>query len=58
MSDGPSRLFGREPPDVADALGIALCHYYASQSIVNGARGATFTRVNRAMFDAAPDEVE
>ena len=47
-----------EPPDVADALGIALCHYYASQSIVNGARGATFTGVNRAMFEPEPDEVE
>ena len=44
-----------EPPDVADALGIALCHYYASQSIVNGARGATFQGVNQAMFEPQPD---
>jgi len=45
-----------EPPDVADALAVALCHFYASQSIVNGARGATFMGVNRAMFEPTPDE--
>ena len=47
-----------EPPDVADALAIALCHYYASASIVNGARGATFTGVNLAAFEPQPDDVE
>ena len=47
-----------DPPDVADALGIALCHYYASQSIVNGARGATFQGVNRALFEPQPDDAE
>lgn len=45
-----------EPPDVADALAIALCHYYASQSIVNGSRGATFMGVNQAMFEPQADE--
>ena len=47
-----------DPPDVADALAIALCHYYASQSIVNGARGATFQGVNRALFEPQPDDAE
>ena len=45
-----------EPPDVADALAVALCHFYAGQSIVNGARGATFMGVNRAMFEPQPDD--
>ena len=45
-----------EPPDVADALAIALCHYYASQSIVYGSRGATFTGVNLSMFEPQLDE--
>lgn len=37
-----------EPHDVADALGIALCHYFATagSGIMGGARGATFTGVN------------
>jgi crossover junction endodeoxyribonuclease RuvC len=35
-----------EPHDVADALAIALCHYFASGGIVGSARGATFTGVN------------
>ena len=47
-----------EPPDVADALAIALCHYYASQSIVNGSRGATFMGINKAMFEPTPDDSE
>jgi crossover junction endodeoxyribonuclease RuvC len=46
-----------EPPDVADALAIALCHYYASGSILNGTRGATFMGVNKAMFEPQPDDV-
>jgi crossover junction endodeoxyribonuclease RuvC len=38
-----------EPHDVADALAIALCHYYQSAtSIVSGTKSATFTGVNRA----------
>jgi len=45
-----------EPPDVADALAIALCHYYASACIVNGARGATFMGVNLSAFEPQPDD--
>ncbi len=49
-----------EPHDVADALGIALCHYFASgKGIMGGARGATFTGVNlEALFGPDPDRVE
>ena len=37
-----------EPHDVADALGIALCHYYlTAKSIVSGSRSLRFTGVNR-----------
>lgn len=48
-----------EPHDVADALGIALCHYFASgNGIMGGARGATFTGVNReALFGPDPDKI-
>jgi len=37
-----------EPHDVADALGIALCHYFATAGtgIMGGSRSATFTGVN------------
>ena len=35
-----------EPHDVADALGIALCHVISSGHIVQGTRSATFTGVN------------
>jgi crossover junction endodeoxyribonuclease RuvC len=35
-----------EPHDVADALAIALCHFYASGHFVMGTRSATFTGVN------------
>ncbi|MDY3559355.1 crossover junction endodeoxyribonuclease RuvC [Gemmata sp. JC673] len=49
-----------EPHDVADALGIALCHYFATGSGVMGrARGATFTGVNmKALLGAEPDPDE
>ena len=37
-----------EPHDVADALAIALCHYFASgKGVMGGKLGATFTGVNR-----------
>ena len=39
-----------EPHDVSDALGIALCHYFAGSHIVQGARSATFTGVNMAVL--------
>jgi crossover junction endodeoxyribonuclease RuvC len=48
-----------EPHDVADALAVALCHYYSTAtSIVKGSRSATFTPVNReALFaDDEPDD--
>jgi crossover junction endodeoxyribonuclease RuvC len=47
-----------EPHDVADALGIALCHYFATagSGVMGGARGATFTGVNlKALLGAEPD---
>src|SRR5262245_10308795 len=48
-----------EPHDVADALAIALCHYFASgrgNSMMGGARSATFTGVNmKALLGEEPD---
>jgi len=46
-----------EPHDVADALAIALCHYFAcGNGIMGGARSATFTGVNmRALLGDDPD---
>ena len=52
-----------EPHDVADALGIALCHYFATAGtgLMGGARGATFTGVNmKALLgetDPDPDDL-
>ena len=48
-----------EPNDVADALGIALCHYFATGSgVMGGARGATFTGVNmQALLGNDPDDL-
>src|SRR5205807_197077 len=37
-----------EPHDVSDALGVALCHYYATASALpGGSRSVTFTGVNK-----------
>ncbi len=49
-----------EPHDVADALGIALCHYFAgSNGVMGGARGATFTGVNmKALLGDDPDIID
>jgi crossover junction endodeoxyribonuclease RuvC len=49
-----------EPHDVADALGIALSHYFASgKGIMGGARGATFTGVNMdVLLGNDPDDIE
>ena len=46
-----------EPHDVADALAVALCHYFASDNgITGGSRTVTFTGVNRAaLFKHDPD---
>ena len=48
-----------EPHDVADALGLALCHAYATgTNLMGGARSATFTAVNRAaLFGPDPDDL-
>jgi crossover junction endodeoxyribonuclease RuvC len=46
-----------EPHDVADALAVALCHYYSTASTIIGkARSATFTPVNREALFADEDE--
>jgi crossover junction endodeoxyribonuclease RuvC len=49
-----------EPHDVADALAVALCHYFASgNSITGGSRSVTFTGVNRAaLFGPDPDDID
>ena len=48
-----------EPHDVADALAVALCHYFAGSSPVRGPRSATFTGVNlKALTGDDPDEIE
>src|SRR5580658_3851816 len=49
-----------EPHDVADALAVALCHYFASgNSITGGSRSVTFTGVNRAaLFGPDPDRLD
>lgn len=45
-----------EPHDVADALAVALSHYFASAGPVRGTRSATFTGVNRAaLLGSDPD---
>src|SRR5580698_549207 len=49
-----------EPHDVADALAVALCHYFASgNGITGGSRSVTFTGVNRAaLFGPDPDRLD
>src|SRR5262245_59452933 len=51
-----------EPHDVADALAIALCHYFASaggNNVMGGARSATFTGVNmQALLGSDPDVID
>ena len=48
-----------EPHDVADALAVALCHYFASASTIRGPRSATFTGVNLKLLRGDdPDELE
>jgi crossover junction endodeoxyribonuclease RuvC len=50
-----------EPHDVADALGIALCHYFAmggGNRLMGGARSATFTGINlQALLGTDPDDL-
>jgi len=49
-----------EPHDVADALAVALCHYYlTAKTIVSGSRSLTFTGVNReALLGSDPDDLD
>ena len=48
-----------EPHDVADALAVALSHYFACNGPVRGPRSATFTGVNeRALFGPDPDVID
>jgi crossover junction endodeoxyribonuclease RuvC len=48
-----------EPHDVADALAIALCHYFAGSSVIRGPNSATFTGVNeKALLGSDPDEID
>ncbi len=48
-----------EPHDVADALAIALSHYFASRGTLGGSKAATFTGVNMAaLMGSDPDEIE
>lgn len=50
-----------EPHDVADALAIALCHYFAAcgsgNAIMGGARSATFTGINMKALLGDPDDL-
>ena len=48
-----------EPHDVADALAIALCHYFAGTNVLHGTSTATFTGVNmKALLGDDPDEID
>jgi crossover junction endodeoxyribonuclease RuvC len=48
-----------EPHDVADALGVALCHYFAAGGPLRGPRSATFTGVNeKALLGSDPDVID
>lgn len=48
-----------EPHDVADALAVALCHYFAVGGPLRGPRSATFTGVNeKALLGNDPDVIE
>jgi crossover junction endodeoxyribonuclease RuvC len=49
-----------EPHDVADALAVALCHYFAGgRGVASGSKSVTFTGVNRtALFGPDPDELD
>jgi crossover junction endodeoxyribonuclease RuvC len=46
-----------EPHDVSDALGVALCHYYATATALpGGSRSVTFTGVDRKKLFGDKDE--
>jgi crossover junction endodeoxyribonuclease RuvC len=48
-----------EPHDVADALAVALCHYFAGTNVLRGTSTATFTGVNlKALLGDDPDEID
>src|SRR5438552_16171155 len=47
-----------EPHDVADALAIALCHYFAGSTHVRRPSSAVFTGVNlKALLGHDPDDL-
>lgn len=47
-----------EPHDVADALAIALCHYFAGSGPLRGPSSAVFTGVNlKALLGDDPDDL-
>lgn len=47
-----------EPHDVADALAIALCHYFAGSGPIRGPSSAVFTGVNlKALLGDDPDDL-
>ena len=46
-----------EPHDVADAIGVALCHYFLGNSPRRGAQSALHTGVNmKALLQDGEDE--
>jgi crossover junction endodeoxyribonuclease RuvC len=48
-----------EPHDVADALAVALCHYFASPSSVTRPSSSVYTGVNvKALLGHDPDEID
>jgi crossover junction endodeoxyribonuclease RuvC len=48
-----------EPHDVADALAVALCHYFAGGGVLRGTTGAVFTGVNvSALLGHDPDVID
>ena len=47
-----------EPHDVADALALALCHYYLNTSMLRGPRGATFTGINMKALLGTDDDAD
>lgn len=48
-----------EPHDVADALAIALCHYFTASPLARGSSSVVFTGVNeRALLGTDPDAID
>ncbi len=48
-----------EPNDVADAIAVALCHYFLGSPTLRGPRSASYTGVNtKALFGNDDDETD